>query len=194
VDFKQNPYVYAINKLLSIGVAFGFAILTIMIRASVKGGKEVVPCATEDYKFIFWMIFVFYSFQALCEMYEAFLAYTQNEQRGVIGFLFELNYFAGIYITMRVVKAVFRSPDCKKTAPLMYEWLLYQTIFFFVCVAATLMICICQCQLQRRVTRRRSTKKEHTDSRRNSHAVFSDKRHSNGGASNGGVSHGRISQ
>ena len=62
VDFKQNPYVYAINKLLSIGVAAAFAILTIMIRASVKGGKETIPCATEDYKFIFWMIFVFYSF------------------------------------------------------------------------------------------------------------------------------------
>jgi hypothetical protein len=38
------------------------------------------------------------------------LALNQNEQRGVIGFLFELNYFAGIYITIRVVKAVYRSP------------------------------------------------------------------------------------
>ncbi len=43
-------------------------------------------------------------------MYEAFLAYNQSEERGVIGLLFELNYVAGIYITLRVVKAVFRSP------------------------------------------------------------------------------------
>ena len=56
------------------------------------------------------MLFVFYSMQALCEIYEAFLAYNNSEERGVIGLLFELNYVAGIYITLRVVKAVFRSP------------------------------------------------------------------------------------
>eukprot|EP00347_Sterkiella_histriomuscorum_P016472 403353048 len=153
VDLKQNPKIYALNKILSIGVAVFLAFVTIWIRSSVGGSTR--PCATEDYKFLFWMMFVFYSFQALCEIYEAFLAYNNSEERGVIGLLFELNYVAGIYITLRVVKAVFRSPQCKDTAPLMYEWLLYQTLFFVVCCVATIMICACQWRIQRRVTRRR---------------------------------------
>lgn len=60
--------------MLSIGVAGALAVITLWIRSSA--GKGQVPCATEDYKFLFWMLFVFYSFQTLCELYEAFLAYN----------------------------------------------------------------------------------------------------------------------
>ena len=60
VDLKQNNYLYGINKALSVGVAVFLAIVTILIRSSVE--KGVTPCDTEDYKFIFWMLFVFYSF------------------------------------------------------------------------------------------------------------------------------------
>lgn len=59
VDLKQNPKIYALNKILSIGAAAFLGFMTIWIRSSA--GKDR-PCATEDYKFIFWMLFVFYSF------------------------------------------------------------------------------------------------------------------------------------
>ena len=108
VDLKQNKWLYGVNKTLSIVVAAALALITIWIRSTA--GKEQTPCATEDYKFLFWMLFVFYSFQALCEMYESFLAYNQISEKGVVGLLFELNYFCGIYTTLKVAKAVFRSP------------------------------------------------------------------------------------
>lgn len=60
VDLKQNPKIYALNKILSIGVAAFLAAVTIWIRTHSGVGSER-PCATEDYKFIFWMLFVFYS-------------------------------------------------------------------------------------------------------------------------------------
>jgi len=60
VSLKQNQWLYGLNKMLSIGVAGVLAVITLWIRSSA--GKEQVPCATEDYKFLFWMIFVFYSF------------------------------------------------------------------------------------------------------------------------------------
>ena len=101
IDLKQNKYVYGLNKLISFGVAAGLAAFTISIRAKVKKGQ--VLCETEDYKFLFWMLFVFYSFQALGELYEGFLQYNQSQERGIIGLLFELNYFCGIYVTYRVV-------------------------------------------------------------------------------------------
>jgi hypothetical protein len=60
VDLKQNKYMYGINKTLSVLIAAGLGAVTISIRAKVK--KDQVLCETEDYKFIFWMLFVFYSF------------------------------------------------------------------------------------------------------------------------------------
>ena len=101
IDLKQNPMLYGLNKTISILMAVGLACVTISIRAKVQKGQLL--CETEDYKFIFWMLFVFYSFQALGELYEVFLQYNGNEEKGIIGLLFEINYFCGLYVTYRVV-------------------------------------------------------------------------------------------
>ena len=154
VDLKQNPYLYGLNKSLSIILSIVLAFITIFIRASVVKKNEV-PCESEDYKFIFWMLFVFYSFQALGELYEFFLQLNGSSEKGLIGLLFEINYFCGLYVTFRVVQAVFRSPQCVVTSPVMYTWLTYQTILFFACCVVTLMFAFCQWKIQRRVTKRR---------------------------------------
>src|ERR1035437_5595592 len=136
VGLKQNNRLYFVSKIISIIVATTCAVITIWLRSQVKP-KEVV-CATEDYRFIFWMLYVFFAFQSLSEIYEVFLVLNQNAEKGIIGLLFELNYFCGVYVTYRVVQAIFRSPDCVNTAPTMYLWLLLQTCLFFLCVLLSL--------------------------------------------------------
>jgi hypothetical protein len=59
VDLKQNKWLYGVNKTLSIAAAAALAIITIWIRSGAS--KTDVPCDTEDYKFLFWMLFIFYS-------------------------------------------------------------------------------------------------------------------------------------
>ncbi len=58
------------------------------------------------------MLFVYYSFHALGELHEVYLVGTKST-KGVIGMLFDMNYFAGIYITYRVIRAVYESAQCE---------------------------------------------------------------------------------
>ena len=54
------------------------------------------------------MLFVYYSFHALGELHEVYLV-GKKATKGVIGMLFDMNYFAGLYITYRVIRAVYES-------------------------------------------------------------------------------------
>ena len=107
VNLKHNNYYYGINKLISILVATFCALVTISLRAKLLKGQT--PCDTQDYKFLFWMLFVYYSFHALGELHEVYLVINKS-QKGIIGLLFDMNYFAGLYITYRVLRAVYESP------------------------------------------------------------------------------------
>lgn len=67
---------------------------------------------------IFWMLFIYYCFQAIDEIFELFTYANDMQEKGVMGLLFEINYFFGLYITYKVVNAYFRTPDeCKRIAP-----------------------------------------------------------------------------
>ncbi len=122
VNLKKNNKLFGINKLASILISTLFALVTISLRANVKRGHT--PCEAVDYKFLFWMLFVYYSFHALGEIHEVYLVMYKG-QKGVIGLIFDMNYFAGLYITYRCLKAVYQSPECADTAPYMYDWLAF---------------------------------------------------------------------
>ena len=107
INLKSNNKLYGFNKLLSILVSLGCALVTISLRANIKRGHT--PCDAEDFKFLFWMLFVYYSFHALGELHEVYLV-MYNTNKGIVGLLFDMNYFAGLYITYRVIKAVYMSP------------------------------------------------------------------------------------
>ena len=60
VKFKSDTRYYYFNKALGFLVACSMAFITINIRSRVKPAD--VLCSTEDYRFIYWMLYVFYSF------------------------------------------------------------------------------------------------------------------------------------
>src|SRR5258708_3179993 len=91
VGLKQNDRLYFVSKVISIIASSACAVITIWLRSQIR--RNQVICETEDYRFIFWMLYIFYSFQCLSEIYEVFLVLNQNAEKGIIGLLFELNYF-----------------------------------------------------------------------------------------------------
>ena len=111
INLKSSNRVYGINKILSVVISMGCALITISLRANIKRGD--IPCDAVDYKFLFWMLFVYYSFHALGELHEVYLV-IYNTNKGIVGLLFDMNYFAGLYITYRVIKAVYESPECQE--------------------------------------------------------------------------------
>ena len=153
INLKNNNRLYGLNKLLSVVVSLGCALITISLRANIKKGHT--PCDAVDYKFLFWMLFVYYSLHALGELHEVYLV-MYNTNKGIVGLLFDMNYFAGLYITWRVIKAVYDSPECSESSPDMYKWLVFQTIVFYSVVGVYLLLTLCQWRINSKVTKRRS--------------------------------------
>ncbi len=71
VNLKNNNKIFGLNKIISILVSILCALVTLSLRANVKRGHT--PCDAVDYKFLFWMLFVYYSFHGLGELHEAYL-------------------------------------------------------------------------------------------------------------------------
>ena len=153
VALKNNNGLYGLNKVISISLATVCAAITISLRAHVQ--KGATPCSTEDYRFLFWMLFVYDSFHALGELHELYLV-GKKATKGVIGMLFDMNYFAGLYITYRVLRAVYESSQCEQSAPLMFKWLYIQAIVFYSVLGATAVMGFCHWRINTRVKRRRT--------------------------------------
>ena len=152
ISLKHNNFAFGLNKVISILVSLCGALITIVLRAGIPRGE--VPCDTEDYKFLFWMLFIYYSFHALGEMLEIYLVKTKTS-KGLVGMLFDMNYFAGLYITYRVLKAVYSSPQCQEQSPFMFKWLVVQIFVFYAVAAVTFLIFICQWRINSKVSTRR---------------------------------------
>ena len=120
INLKHSNRLYGLNKLVSVLISLLCALITISLRANIKRGDT--PCDAVDYKFLFWMLFVYYSLHALGELHEVYLV-IYNTNKGIVGLLFDMNFFAGLYITWRVIRAVYGSPECEAQSPDMYKWL-----------------------------------------------------------------------
>ena len=69
-----------------------------------------------DYNYIFWLLFIYYSFQALDELVELYACMLKRE-KGSIGLLFELNYFLGVGIMCFLGKFYYKH---EQTVPAAY--------------------------------------------------------------------------
>ncbi len=58
---KNNNYLYYMNKFISFAVAATLAAITIWYRSSFFENLDDA-CPTENYAFIFWYLFIYYSF------------------------------------------------------------------------------------------------------------------------------------
>lgn len=118
---KNDNCCYISNKLISVLMSSAFAFATIRLTAT----KPEEQCeGVSNYRLIFWLLFVFYSFQALDELIEMY-SVMFGRSKGALGLMFEMNYFMGFGLTIYVLQSVFSHPECggDDLAPTKYQWL-----------------------------------------------------------------------
>lgn len=145
---SNGPYVT--NKVISFMISATLAVLTISYKKQVYNYQQVYD--VYDYTIIYWMLFLFYSFQALDEMVELYSA-MDNREKGALGLLFEMNYFLGFGLTIWIVVKVFTSAPVQGFEEL-YNFLYYQVIVFFVALGVMVFGFTCFTALHLRNTRR----------------------------------------
>ena len=104
------------------------------------------------------MLFIFYAFQGLDELLECYSALAERE-KGVLGLLFEINYFMGFLLTVWIViKVNIATP--KAGFEDLYNWLYYQVVLLFVGLGLMFFVFICFFALHRRHKRSQGLKKK----------------------------------
>lgn len=82
------------------------AVFTISYKPTVYEHQQTTK--TIDYTVIYWMLFIFYAFQALDELIELYSSLDKRE-KGALGLLFEMNYFLGLGLIIWIIHKVFTS-------------------------------------------------------------------------------------
>lgn len=155
---RRNNRVYIPTKIFSVMVAAALAGYTLSFKQDVQAyAAQVGTKGTDHYTIIYWMLFIFYSFQALDELIELFSVMAQRE-KGALGLLFEMNYFLGfglmIYIMyMTYSNSMHELAEQNEKASKLWEFLQYQTyVFYAACggmVACTGLMVTLNSRLQR---------------------------------------------
>ena len=103
VYLRQNNAPYIGNKLLSVAIAGSLAYITASHKPMLQQYTKDYPLATNvnAYNFLFWLLFIYYSFAALDELLELYRSYFKVPKSS-LGLLFELNYFLGAGIMIYI--------------------------------------------------------------------------------------------
>ncbi len=152
VSCKNNNKMYTCNKIFSALIASTLATVTIMLSASLKPGDD--PCPGVHMRVTYWLLFVFYAFQALDEIMELYSALGEKE-KGALGLIFEFNYFIGLGLAAYITYIVFAYPQCGAADnPFneFYLWLYIQFLILAVAAVVMLFVFCCICYLNKRVT------------------------------------------
>ena len=105
VTSRRNDCCYLSNKIFSVLLAGGLATLTLSQKTMLVDYLATPEGAVNGltYNFVFWLLFIYYSFASLDELIELYAVFFERE-KGALGLLFEMNYFLGvgvaIYITI----------------------------------------------------------------------------------------------
>ncbi len=105
VKVKNHPPCYIANKLISVCITIALATYTLSLTAEFAETANGFKCGGYTYKLIFWLLFLFYSFQGLDELIEMY-AVLAGREKGAIGLIFELNYFLGMGLAFYILAAV----------------------------------------------------------------------------------------
>ncbi len=93
---RSNGWFMA-NKIISVLLAAGLALYTASLKPELLEYEKDYPLATniKSYNFVYWLLFIYYAFQALDQLVELY-ACMLNREKGALGLLLEMNNFLGI--------------------------------------------------------------------------------------------------
>ena len=97
VKARRNNALFLTNKIVSVVLAGSLAAYTGSLKPEILRYAEAQPDAENlnSYNFIYWLLFIYYSFCALDELIELYAVYFERE-KGALGLLLEMNNFLGI--------------------------------------------------------------------------------------------------
>ena len=156
VRVRRNNGAYIFNKLISFFIATGLAVLTASYKPLLQRYKLEMPemTNTNEYNHLYWLLFLYFSFQALDELVEVY-AVLAGRNKGPLGLLFELNYFMGIGIlcyigwfyqqSMHIVPEPFKALE---------NYIGYQILLLKVVLGFVVLMFICMCCMQRDFVRK----------------------------------------
>merc|ERR1719454_642895 len=158
IKARRNNYCYVLNKLISMGMAFGFAVMTLIfklkamnfIKAQDDPGATANKYAAAHMQNMYWLMFIYLCMQGMDELIELFSQINQME-KGALGLFFEMNHFVGIGLSIYIGwfvafmdKPVFGTDEKglahRKDYRLMYNWIFFQYIWTIFCFLFSIMV------------------------------------------------------
>lgn len=98
---RRNNGFFLTNKFLSVVLASSMAGYTASLKPDIIDYNNEFKDATNvnTYNFVYWLLFIYYSFTALDELIELYAVYFGRE-KGALGLLLEMNNFLGIGVVI----------------------------------------------------------------------------------------------
>ena len=159
VKARRHNGWFLTNKIVSVFVASGLALYTASLKPDIIQYSKDYPEADNinTYNFIYWLLFIYYSFSALDELIELYAVYFERE-KGALGLLLEMNNFLGIgviiYLTVFSYKAI---ADVPAEYAHLQTWVSFQVIFNYVCIGLSFLIVGCMAKMQGKVVRSKAS-------------------------------------
>jgi len=158
IKLRRNNYIYVLNKLISMSVAIGFAVMTLIfklkamnfIKSQDDTGGTQSKYAAAHMQNIYWLMFIYLCMQGMDELIELFSQINQME-KGALGLFFEMNHFVGIGLSIYIAwfVAVMQKPKFatkgiseqhSRDYKLMYNWIFFQYIWTIFCFLFSIMV------------------------------------------------------
>ena len=141
---KNNNFIYSMNKLLSVSIAFGLAVFTLSFKRTFIEYSIAYPNAPNlaAYSFTYWLLFIYYGFHGIDELIEMYAVFFKRE-RGALGLLFEMNKFLGVGIAIYIMwftrQGIATIED--ETYKGLETFVQLQVLLFWACSALSLFLC-----------------------------------------------------
>ena len=156
VKARRNNGFFLTNKIVSVLLAGGLACFTASLKPDINAYGKLYPDNTNinSYNFIYWLLFIYYSFHALDELIELYAVFF-NREKGALGLLLEMNNFLGvgviIYLMIFNYKGAAEMPDDFKH---LKNWINFQVIFFYIVLGLSVLMVLCMRSMQAKVIRK----------------------------------------
>lgn len=145
VKARRNNAIFLTNKIVSVLLAGGLACFTASLKPEINAYEKAFPEATNvnSYNFIYWLLFIYYSFHALDELIELYAVFF-NREKGALGLLLEMNNFLGVGVIIYLM--LFNYSDAS-TVPDEYghlkRWVNFQVIFCYIVLGLSVLMVLC---------------------------------------------------
>ena len=148
------------NKICSVVLAGSLAVYTASLKPDIMQYGKDNPGADNlnTYNFIYWLMFIYYSFSALDELIELYAVYFERE-KGALGLLLEMNNFLGVGL---IIYLTIFNYSSSSVMPAEYAhlqvWINFQVVFMYVVVGLCVLMVICMSSMQKNVAKKAGSK------------------------------------